>query len=391
MQQKPNSRLVSLDVFRGIIIAGMILVTDPGTYSAIYPQLRHAEWMGATATDMIFPALLFMVGFSIVLSIKSRFSQHTPNSKIVSHIFYRTIILIILGLAINGFPFYDWHSLRLPGILQRIALCYLPCGLFYLYIISPTAKHKNSFPKLLIPIIILLVGYWLMLFLIPVPGVGAYHLDSFGNLPAYVDRSIFGINHLWLYGTTPGMGITYDPEGLLSTIPAIASTLIGVLTAEYWLHTADSQSKKTIKASIIGVILIIVALVLDKYFPINKRIWTSTFVLLSSGVSLLVFTFVYIIVDIKKWRKWSYLFLVLGSNALLAFILSNVIIALFDLIKIHSPFSPTELSLHKWGNQLSLSTGLSPVNASLLYAIVLVLLNTLIILPLYKRNILVRA
>ena len=389
MQQNPNSRLVSLDVFRGIIIAGMILVTDPGTYSAIYPQLRHADWMGATATDMIFPALLFMVGFSIVLSIKSRLSHHMPNRKVVLHMFYRTIILIILGLAINGFPFYDWHNLRLPGILQRIALCYLLCGLFYLYMIKPISQ--NNIPKLLIPIVILLVGYWLMLFLIPVPGVGAYHLDSFGNLPAYVDRSIFGINHLWFYGTTPGIGITYDPEGLLATIPAIASTLIGVLTAQYWLNTADNQSKKIIKASITGVILIVAALVLDKYFPINKRIWTSTFVLLSGGVSLLVFTFVYIIVDIKKWRKWSYLFLVLGSNALLAFILSNVIITLLDLIKIHSSFSPTELSLHKWGNQLSLSTGLSPINASLLYAIVLVLLNTLIILPLYKKNILVRA
>jgi len=390
MQPKLNSRLVSLDVFRGIIIGFMILVTDPGTYSYVYPQLRHAEWAGATATDMIFPALLFMVGFSIVLSIKSRLAHHTPNNnKIVLKMFHRTIILIILGLAVNGFPFYDWHNLRLNGILQRIAICYLLCGLFYLYAVKPASK--NTITKLLIPIVALLVGYWLMLFLIPVPGVGTYHLDSFGNLPAYIDRSIFGINHLWFYGTTPGMGVTYDPEGLLSTIPAIASTLIGVLNAQYWLHTADNQSKKIIKASVIGVVLIITALVLDKYFPINKRIWTSTFTMLSSGVALLVFTFVYIIVDIKKWRKWSYIFMVLGSNALLAFILSNVIIDLLNIITIHSSFSPTKLDLHAWGNQLALCTGLSPVNASLLYAIVLVLLNTLLILPLYRKNILVRA
>lgn len=390
-ETKPISRLVSLDVFRGIIIAGMILVTDPGTYDAVYKQLRHAEWVGATATDMIFPSFLFMAGLSIALSFTSRLAHGANKSELALHIVYRSIILFLLGLAVNGFPDYNWHLLRLPGILQRIAICYLCCGLFYLQLKDFKQGKGSGRPKgnLLIlggTAFGLLVIYWVMLVLVPVPGIGAGHLDTYGSLPAYIDRSIMGINHMWAYGLTPGKGVTYDPEGILSTLPAIASTLIGLMVGDWWLETTADEGKKISRLSVAGIVLIIVALLLGFILPINKRIWTSSFALLSSGVAMLLFAFLYILIDLKGWRKWTFPFRVLGTNAILAFVVSSIITTLFDRIKVHGA-TGKQLTLHQQGNQVSLFSGLSPINASLVYAIVIVVINILILVPLYRRRI----
>ena len=393
-ETKPISRLVSLDVFRGIIIAGMILVTDPGTYDAVYPQLRHAEWVGATATDMIFPSFLFMVGLSIALSFSSRLAHGTNKSELARHLVYRSIILFMLGLAVNGFPDFNFHLLRLPGILQRIAICYLCCGLFYLQLND--FKQSKSSRRLNVNMWTLggtafglLVIYWAMLVLVPVPGIGAGHLDTYGNLPAYIDRSIMGINHMWAYGLTPGKGVTYDPEGILSTLPAIASTLIGLMVGDWWLQTNGDEGKKVRRLSMAGIGLIIIALLLGFVLPLNKRIWTSSFALLSSGVAILLFAFLYILTDLKQWRNWTFPFRVLGTNAILAFVVSSVITTLFDRIKIHET-NGKQLTIHQWGNQVSLSTGLSPINASLVYAIVIVVINILILVPLYRRKIILK-
>ncbi|MDB5091097.1 MAG: hypothetical protein JWR09_5091 [Mucilaginibacter sp.] len=387
-------RIVSLDVFRGLTIAGMILVTDPGTYSYIYPQLRHADWMGVTATDMIFPCFLFMVGVSIPMAFASRLRGGATRASLAWHIFRRAAILVVLGLAVNGFPFYNLHTLRLPGILQRIAICYVCSGLIYLYTdFSRAGKQGDGTFKInsVIAVItfILLTGYWAMLVWIPVPGVGPGHLDTFGNLPAYVDRVVIGINHMWIWGLTPGVGVTYDPEGILSTLPAIASTLIGVLAGE-WMRTNYSGRRKAIRLILAGIVLVAAGLLLARFLPVNKRIWTSSFALLSSGVAVLLFSFSYIIVDLKQIRWWIFPALVLGTNAILAFVFSSVITSLSDLIHIHQD-SGKSLTLHKFGNYICTLSGLSPINASLAYAIIIVLLNIALIIPFYKKKIFLKA
>ena len=384
--------MVSLDVFRGIIVAGMILVTDPGTYDAIYPQLRHAEWTGATATDMIFPSFLFMVGMSVALSIRARLSRGVSKPHIASRVFYRTVLLFVLGLAINGFPDYNWHLLRLPGILQRIAVCYFCCAMLYLYLNyfgadnADRGKLNNNLLKPGMVAAILLLGYWALIRLVPVPGIGTGLLDSYGNLPAYIDRSVIGINHMWAYGLTPGRGVTYDPEGILSTLPAMASAFIGLMAGEWWLRTSAGPYKKILIFGVSGVILIVASVALATVLPVNKRIWTSSFALISSGVAIILFTVIYFVVDLKQWRKWSVPFLIFGTNAILAFIISSVITTLFDRISIFAS-NGKSLSIHEWGNHLGLSLGLSPVNASLLYALVIVLLNMALVLPLYHKKI----
>jgi hypothetical protein len=243
-----TNRLVSLDVFRGMVIAGMILVTDPGTYSYVYSPLRHAEWMGATATDMIFPAFLFMAGLSICFSFASQIKRGASHTMLVQRLLRRSLLLFILGLVLNGFPDYHLGTLRIPGILQRIAICYLCSGALSLIATSPgeqVEEARISKRVLLMAGVAfgLLALYWALLKLVPVPGIGAGHLDTFGSLPAYIDRRIFGINHLWIWGLTPGKGVDYDPEGLLSTLPAMFSTLAGIVAGE-WMRSGRAAGTK---------------------------------------------------------------------------------------------------------------------------------------------------
>src|SRR5271170_1142794 len=216
---RKSERLVSLDVYRGLTIAGMILVTDPGTYSAIYWPLRHAEWTGGTPTDMIFPSFLFISGVAMTFSFAARTARGETRGQLAMHLVWRAALLIVIGLVLNGFPLFHLQTLRIPGILQRIALCYLGGGLLYLACVAKTLRSKVSI--LAGVILAILAGYWATLKLVPVPGFGAGRLDSLGNLPAYLDRAVFGINHLWAYGLTPGYGVTYDPEGIVSTLPAL--------------------------------------------------------------------------------------------------------------------------------------------------------------------------
>ncbi len=275
-----SSRLLSLDVFRGLVIAGMILVTDPGTYAHTFHQLRHADWDGATATDMIFPAFLFMVGVAIPFSFASRTDKHATRSALVLRIVRRAVVLFVLGLAVNGFYQYQWQTLRIPGILQRIAVCYLVCALVFL-IVQHVAKRTAILFTLAFAT---LVVYEAILQFAQVPGLGVGHLDSYANFPAYVDRSVFGINHLWAYGTTPGRGVTYDSEGILSTIPALFTMLIGILAGN-WVRKppARPEAGTALGMFLPGVVLAVGGLALTPWMPLNKRILTPTFALFSTG------------------------------------------------------------------------------------------------------------
>jgi predicted acyltransferase len=419
-----HTRLLSLDVMRGLTIAAMILVTDPGTYSAVFPPLLHASWQGATPTDMIFPAFLFMVGISIVFSTHARLFPRAGHGatrrQLTAHILRRTILLILLGLLVNGFPAYDLHHLRLPGILQRIALCYAAAALLYLAIgdrgPAPGAETtsaasaqwaSNRAAALLATVIAaILIGYWALLRYVPVPGFGPARYDSLGYLGAYIDRAVFTTQHLWAWGLTPGYGVTYDPEGLLSTLPAIANTLLGVL-AGVWLRMPRPARSKAADLLFFGALLFAVAWPLATLMPINKRIWTSTFALLSGGVSLFAFGMLYWILDVRntdihntdirntdlrnssRWMKPAISFAsIFGTNAIFAFVLSSIITGSLDAI--HLRTGSIGLSLHQAAHQYLFASWLPPRIGSLGYALAIVALNAALLYPLYRKRIFLR-
>ena len=395
-------RLLSLDVMRGATIAAMILVTDPGTYSAVFPPLLHAAWQGATPTDMIFPAFLFMVGVSTVFSIQGRLQRDTTRGRLVAHILLRSVVLIVLGLLVNGFPFYDLHHLRIPGILQRIALCYATSALLYLAMIRPAgedatlatgarSRSTRTAGELAALIAVILIGYWALLRYFPVPGFGPARYDSVGYLGAYIDRAVFTTRHLWAWGLTPGYGVTYDPEGLLSTLPAIANTLLGVLTG-VWLRMPRPARSKAADLLYFGAMLFLVAWPLSSLMPINKRIWTSTFSLLSGGVSLLVLGILYWLLDLRSASRWvrpAIDFLcIFGTNAISAFVLSSFITATLDAI--HLDVAGAAISLHQAAHQYLFASWLPPRIGSLAYALAIVALNAGLLYPLYRKHIFLR-
>ena len=379
---KPE-RLVSLDVYRGLTIAGMILVTDPGTYSAVYWPLLHAPWNGWTPTDMIFPSFLFISGLAMTFSFAARMTRGESRSEFALHLVRRAVLLIVIGLVLNGFPFFHLHTLRIPGILQRIAVCYLSGGLLYL---ACSKTRLNTRVFILVGVIVtILAGYWAAFKLVPVPGFGAGRLDSLGNLPAYIDRAVFGTNHMWAYGLTPGYGVTYDPEGLLSTLPALTLLLAGIIAGE-WLRTQSSPARKALAILAAGIVLLLAGHLLDPLMPINKRIFTPTFALLSTGFSMISFAACYWIADIRRWRWWTAPALIFGTNAIFAFALSTIITSLLDLIRVGSE----QRTLHAWGYSQLFLPWLSPVNASLAYALVIVGLNLAIVSVLYQKRIFLR-
>jgi len=382
---QPSNRLLSLDVFRGLVIAAMILVENPGSRHYSYRQLDHAPWFGATATDMIFPAFLFMAGIAIPFAFSSRLQRGESRAKLALHILRRSVELFVLGLAINGFPVYHLHTLRIPGVLQRAAICYLCGGVLYLLATNSGAKISRRVALLAAIGFAALAIYWALLKLVPVPGIGAGHLDSYGNLPAYIDRSVFGLRHMWAYGTTPGMGVTYDPEGILSTLPSLFNTIAGILTGE-WLRSTRSDKSKALGLALAGVGFIVVGWALSPLMPFNKRIWTSTFSLFSAGVSLAVFAAVYAIVDLYRLRRGTTPLLILGTNAILAYMVSNVLEILMGRHFLQHGATQT---VHNWLYD-HLFTWTPLYVSSLAYAIVLVAFNMLLIYPLYRKRLFVK-
>jgi predicted acyltransferase len=381
-----RGRLLSLDVFRGVVIAAMILITDPGTYTYTWHQLRHAEWNGATATDMIFPAFLFMVGLAIPFSLGSRAEPGTRSRKTALRIIRRSITLFLLGLGINGFPDYVWNTLRLPGILQRIAVCYALCGFLYLAVRERRQRDRTVVFAGISTV--LLASYWAMLKLIEVPGIGRGHLDPYGALPAVVDRAVFGANHLWQWGIRTNGNITYDPEGLLSTIPALVPTVVGMAVGS-WIQlfrTASSAAVRALgsKLLLLGAGLMVTGLALSPWMAINKSIFTSTFALFGTGVSLLVFGLLYLLVDGYDFRRGITPALILGTNAILAFVVSSIITTMLDRIHV------SDINLHAYLYRHMFAPWLPPTLGSHTYALAIVVLNIALLYPLYHRRIFLR-
>lgn len=382
-----TTRVISLDVFRGITIAAMILVNDPGSWSHIYPPLEHAEWNGWTPTDLIFPAFLFMVGVSMTLSFASRVSRGISRRALAMHIVRRSALIFAIGLFLNGFPSFDFDSIRIMGVLQRIAVCYFVGGILYL-ILSVRKENADSLQKVKSNasaiagiILFLLVGYWALMTFVPVPGYGAGHLGKDDNLGAYVDRTLMP-GHLW------SESVTWDPEGLLSTLPAIATLLIGILAGE-WLRSDRNGTRKAAGLAASGLILLTAGRMLHPYFPINKNLWTSTFVLFTGGFSLVLLAAFYWAVDLRGWRKWAAPWLVFGMNAILAYVLAALVSEVSTDFEFTNSRGRSQ-TLHGWIYEGYFVPHASPVNASLAFAVFFVLVIFLLLWPFYKGRIFVR-
>jgi predicted acyltransferase len=381
-------RMVSLDVFRGATIAAMILVNDPGSWSHIYPPLEHAEWNGWTPTDLIFPFFLFIVGVSLTLSFASRIARGIPRPALVWHVVRRSVVIFVIGLFLNGFPDFDLGSIRIMGVLQRIALCYLAAGLLYLFTFETetradgTARVQANLRIMATVAVVLLVGYWALMTFVPVPGYGAGHLNKDDNLGAYIDRSLMG-GHLWSESKT------WDPEGFLSTLPAIASLLVGILAGE-WLRPDRDAARKTLGLAGAGLALLVAGRLLHPFFPINKNLWTSTFVLFTSGCAMLSLAACYWIIDVRSRRGWTKPFLVFGMNAILAYALA----ALVSEVSTDFEFTNSrgrETTLHGWVYQWFFVTHFNSLNASLGFAILFVLVIFVLLLPFYRWKIFLKA
>lgn len=366
-------RLLSLDAFRGLTVAGMILVNNPGTWGAIYSPFKHAEWHGWTPTDLIFPFFLFIVGVSITLALSRRAQDGGPKRDLYLKIFRRAAIIFLLGLVLAGFPFFELSTLRIPGVLQRIAVCYLVASLIFL--------HTNWRTQALIAAALLLV-YWAVMTLVPVPGYGPSDLASKEwNIAAYLDRVVFG-EHVWRQARV------YDPEGLLSTIPAVATTLTGVLTG-HWLRSRASGAEKVAGMFVVGAACAVLGWAWGFWFPVNKPLWTSSYVLLTTGLGLQLLAACYWLIDIHGRRRWALPFVIFGVNALAVFFLTGIAARALGLIKFASGGGP-RLSLHEHiFNNLFLSWA-SPVNASLLFALCFVLVWLGLMALLYRRGIFIK-
>lgn len=389
------SRLVELDVLRGLAVAGMILVVSPGDWGAAYPQLQHAEWNGWTLADMVFPTFLFSVGTALALSFPRPWRTAADRRLFWGRALRRAALLIVLGLALEAT--YNWAllytggtlgrpglaHLRIPGILQRIALCYLLALVVVLGTAGRDADgHRTIRPGAVAAVAAAaLVGYWALLMFVPTPGFGPGRLDAAGYLGGYVDRAIFGVAHLWPLGWShPGGPVVYDPEGLLSTVPATVNVLFGVLAGCAWRRRG---TRATLVLGAAGAALIAAGLLLDPIFPINKRMWTSSFALFSGGMSAVLLAALMLASRLRGASAALAPFRVLGGNAILAFIVSTLLGRVYDLPLIAAVDG--RVPPRGWLDQQALWMLGDPRLASTACAVLFVAVIVLLLAPLHRR------
>lgn len=440
-----NSRLISLDVFRGMTIAGMVLVNNPGTWSHIYDPLEHASWHGLTPTDWIFPFFLFIVGVAIPIALGKRLAEGITQ-KVYTKIVSRSAMIFALGLSMSVIPFFqfaatnapDWlkmliwmamtggllflllrnfkaagiliglsiagviglnlagynvvpynfGTMRIPGVLQRIAVCYLVVSIIFL--------HTNWKQQIYIAIGILL-GYWAVMTLIPVPGCDVTTIDDKAcNLAAWLDRSILTEDHIWRSAKV------FDPEGILSTLPAIATTIAGVLTGT-WLTKRPSASvlsesggtahddnlNKVSGLFFFGTVLLGAGYVWNSYFPFNKALWTSSYVLVTAGLALLTLGACFWLIDIKGYKAWAKPFVIFGMNALPLFVFSGIFARMIGAYRV-SGADGQPVAVQKWVFDNIFLSVAQPVDASLLYAICFILVWLFLMWLLFRKDIYIK-
>jgi predicted acyltransferase len=382
-----RERLLSLDVFRGITVAGMLLVNDPGTWGAIYAPLEHAEWNGWTPTDLVFPFFLFIVGITTYLSLGARRARGDSEQAIRAQIIRRGALIFLFGFLINGFPYFTWGDVpgiadptllqrmgdrllhwRVLGVLQRIGIAYTVAALLTL---------RSTVRQQIIILASLLFGYWIVMTVLPVPGegtIGALLLDQPGRtMSAWVDRLVLdwsrvGLgNHLW------ASSVTWDPEGVLSTIPAIGTAMLGNLAG----------------LSSVGALGMMTGLMWHWSFPINKSLWTSSYVLFAAGMAAVALSTVMWIVDFNRVRRFTKFFVVYGTNPIVAFVGSAVMArCIYSIFKVN--YGGTRIPLQEGIYRTLFASWLSPINASLAFALAFVLFWYGVLYLLHRRGIILK-
>ncbi|MCB1037830.1 MAG: DUF1624 domain-containing protein, partial [Acidobacteria bacterium] len=326
-----------MDVFRGATIIGMILVNNPGDWSTVYAPLLHAEWHGWTPTDLIFPFFLFIVGVAIVLALGRRVEQGADRGAVVRKILRRSVILFALGLFLSGFPFGLFgprsferllETWRIPGVLQRIAVCYLLASLIFLYLRERTIKVGSA---------VILLGYWVLLVLVRVPAVDAAgqvsamrvapDLASKGqHLAGWLDRVVFG-NHLWV------LGKVYDPEGILSTLPALVTTLFGIFAGRLLVSKLPAM-ERVARLLVTGALLTVAGYVWSWFFPINKALWTSSYTVFTAGLAFCALGLAAWFFDLQNHPRLARPFAVYGVNAITVFVGSGLLARTLGYVRI---------------------------------------------------------
>ena len=390
---------MSLDVFRGLTIAGMLLVNDPGTWSAIYPPLEHAAWHGWTPTDLIFPFFVWIVGITTYMSMQSRRARGASESEITRSVIRRGAIIFLLGFLMAGFPFFTWTAIRdnpdpsffdrvidrllhwrIMGVLGRIGV---------VYIIAALIAQRTTVRQQIITVICLLYGYWFVMTALPVPGSGVLGQLAIAKpettIAAWLDRllldwSRFGLgNHLW------SGSVTWDPEGILSTVPAVGTAMLGILTGR-WLAEPKPIHERLNALFAAGALGMVAGLMWNWAFPINKGIWTSSYVVFCAGMASVALATIIWLVDLKKYDWWTNPFVVFGMNPILAFVGSGVMARLiYSLIKVD--YNGKSVALQSAIYQSAFASWLEPKNASLAFAICFVLFWYGIVYVLYRKRI----
>ncbi|BAY09521.1 acyltransferase family protein [Calothrix sp. NIES-2098] len=369
-------RLTSLDVFRGITIAGMILVNMAGVADDKYPPLDHAAWNGCTPTDLVFPFFLFIIGVAMTFSLSKYTEGEKPQSGVYWRILRRAAILFALGLLLNGFWnkgiwTFDLSSIRIMGVLQRISLAYLFASLTVLKL-----PRKGQW----ILAGVLLIGYWLAMMYVPVPGYGAGVLTREGNFGAYIDRLIIPQAHLY---KGDGFNLMGDPEGLFSTIPAIVSVLAGYFTGQ-WIRSQPVQSRTSIGLALFGIGCLIIGWAWGWTFPINKKIWTSSYVVFTSGWALLLLAACYELIEVRRIKRWGKPFEIMGLNAIALFVASVLLIKI--LVKTNIGTGEKAPSTYDWIYQNIFASWAGTFNGSLLFALVTVLFWWVVAVIMYRQR-----
>lgn len=365
-----SKRLISLDVLRGATIAFMILVNTPGSWSFIYAPLKHAAWHGCTPTDLVFPFFLFIVGVSVYFSFKN--NKEEASTKVIFKIIKRTLIIFLIGLFLNLYPFFNFENVRVMGVLQRIALAYgagaLLCFTFKSY-------------RLFIVLAVLLLGYWALLFF----GAEANPYSLEENLVRRFDLLLFGEQHIY-----KGFGIPFDPEGVLSSIPAIGTVIIGYLIGQF----IDKETSLLLKMRTLlycGFLMVAVGSIWALVFPLNKPLWTSSYVLYTAGLATLFLAALIFIIDYKKYESWSRPFVHFGSNPLFIFVFSGLYVKTISyLIKVSVDGSEDKISLYKYLFDKVFAPLFGNINGSLAFALSHIVVFWFICFVLYKKKIFIK-
>ncbi|SHH06184.1 Predicted acyltransferase [Flavobacterium fluvii] len=416
-----KERLISLDVFRGFTIMLMTIVNNPGSWSHIYPPLEHAEWNGCTPTDLVFPFFVFIMGTAIPFSMPNKQFDFTVFNKIVVRslrifclglflnyfdkiaflglegiplLMVRLIITGIVGVALLGNfnqkiktylvfgvlailfflaygPMESYQDVRIPGVLQRIGIVYFFTSLLFL---KTTLKTQIGIASSL------LLFYWFLMACIPVPGFGEANLEKGTNLAAWLDNLVLN-GHLW------SSSKTWDPEGILSTIPAIATGILGMVIGQV-LNFQSTKIEITKKLSVIGISLLVLGLIWSLVFPINKSLWTSSYVLYTAGLAILILTLLYYLIEIANYKKWTRIFLIWGVNPMIVFFLSGILPGAWGMIEIQNPEVVAEkINIRDYFYDFCITPVFTnPLNASLAFALLYVVFWTFILWFFYKKK-----